>query len=358
MIGMDLILSIYSLRPRLIINVPDPAKILRGREGTDALLLLRLQFLLQIDRANKVRPPGTDEDLPRFKQDITQVLNQILALEGEAQRLALANSTIQTNRFAVFRKYATIVCLMHATGLINSVPFSRADEQRILGAANLRGINHTELSHRSQLIISWSNRAVDLAEEVLHQSLPCDDDPSPVISAPDHILATISFCAAILVQNQVAALRFSPQGLDRGTEYDNLIQMTIDAFDKQTLQDNAQLPRRYGEVLGTVLRQWQEQKPTLVQAAVERARIVLQPGYVAESWGANVAYENLGGHGPGHGHPSLVPGPVAHAHAGPPYGSDAVGGMPPITDFTAELMMDPGWLSSLNMDGLAPSGMY
>lgn len=313
----------------------------------DALLLLRLQYLLQIERANKVRPPGTDEDLPRFKQDITHVLNQILALEGEPQRLTLANSPIQAKRHAVYRKYATIVCLMHATGLINSVPFSRVDEQRILGAANLRGINHAELSHRSQLIISWSNRAVDLAEEVLHQSLPCEDDLTPIVSAPDHILATISFCAAILVQNQVAALRFSPQGLERGQEYDKLIKLTIDAFDKQTLQDNAQLPRRYGEVLGTVLRQWLEQKPSLVQGAVERARIVLQPGYVAEPWGPNVAYENMGGQGPSH--PSLVQGPVPHV--GQTYGSDAVGGMPPITDFNAAMMMDPGWLSSLNMDG-------
>ena len=342
---MDLILSIHSLRPRLVVsvNVPDPAKILQGREGMDALLLLRLQYLLQIDRANKARPPGTDEDLPRFKQDITHVLNQILALEGDTQRLTLANSPIQTKRHAIYRKYATIVCLMHATGLINSVPFSRVDEQRILGAANLRGINQGELSHRSHLIIGWSNRAVDLAEEVLHQSLPCEDDPAPIVGAPDHILATISFCAAILVQNQVAALRFSPQGLDRGQEYDKLLKLTIEAFDKQTLQDNAQLPRRYGEVLGTVLRQWQEQKPSLIQGAVERARIVLQPGYVAESWGANVGYENMSGQGPSH--TSLVQGPV------PPYGSDAVGGMPPITDFTAAMMMDPGWLSSLNMDG-------
>ena len=306
----------------------------------DALLLLRLQFLLQIDRANKVRPPGTDEDLPRFKQEITQVLNQILTLEGDAQRLTLPNSTIQTRRHAVYRKYATIVCLMHATGLINSVPFSRADEQRILGAANLRGINHTELSHRSQLIISWSNRAVDLAEEVLHESLPCEDDLSPVVSAPDHILATISFCAAILVQNQVAALRFSQQGLDRGQDYDKLIKLTIEAFDEQTLQDNARLPSRYGEVLGTVLKQWQEQKPSLMQAAAERARI-----YMADSWGPNVAYGNMGGEGPSHPHPSLVQGPP---HV---YGTDAVGGMPPITDFTAAMVMDPGWLSSLNMDG-------
>ena len=306
----------------------------------DALLLLRLQYLLQMDRANKARPPGTDEDLPRFKQDITHVLNQILALEGDAQRLTLANSPIQTKRHAVYRKYATIVCLMHATGLINSVPFSRVDEQRILGAANLRGINHAELSHRSQLIISWSNRAVDLAEEVLHQSLPCEDDPAPIVSAPDHILATISFCAAILVQNQVAALRFSPQGLDRGQEYDKLIKLTIDAFDTQTLQDNAQLPRRYGEVLGTVLKQWQEQKPSLIQGAVERARIVLRPDY-PESW----PYENMSGQGPSH--PPLVQGPV-----GQTFGSDAVGGMPPITDFTAAMMMDPGWLSSFsNMDG-------
>jgi hypothetical protein len=346
---MDLILSIHSLRPRLVVNVniPDPAKILQGREGMDALLLLRLQFLLQIDRANKVRPPGTDEELPRFKQDITHVLNQILALEGESQRLTLANSTIQAKRHAVYRKYATIVCLMHATGLINSVPFSRVDEQRILGAANVRGINHAELSHRSQLIISWSNRAVDLADDVLRQSLPCEDDPTPVVSAPDHILATISFCAAILVQNQVAALRFSPQGLDRGQEYDELIKHTIEAFDKQTLRDNAQLPRRYGEVLGTVLRQWQEQKPSLMQAAVERARIILQPGYVADSWGPNVAYGNMGGQGPSH--PSLVQGPVPHV--GQTYGSDAVGGMPPITEFTAEMVMDPGWLSTINMDG-------
>lgn len=345
---MDLILSIHSLRPRLVSNVPDPAKVLQGREGMDALLLLRLQFLLQIDRANKARPPGTDEDLPRFKQDITRVLNQILALEAEAQRLTLANSTIQPKPHAVYRKYATIVCLMHATGLINSVPFSRADEQRILGAANLRGINLAGLSDRSQLIISWSNRAVDLAEDVLHQNLPCESDPLPIVSAPDHILATISFCAAILVQNQVAALRFSPQGLDRGQEYDNLIKRTIDAFDKQTLQDNAQLPRRYGEVLATVLRQWQEQKPTLMQAADERAKFVLQQSdYVAEPWGPNVGYEHMGGQGPGH--PPLMQGPVPHA--GQTYGPEAVGGMPPITDFTAQMVMDPGWLSNFNMDG-------
>lgn len=345
---MDLILSIHSLRPRLVVNVniPDPAKILQGREGMDALLLLRLQYLLQIDRANKVRPPGTDDDLPRFKQDITHVLNQILSLEGETQRSTLANSIIQTKRHAVYRKYATIVCLMHATGLINSVPFSRVDEQRILGAANLRGINHAELSHRSQLIISWSNRAVDLAEDVLHQCLPCEDDQSPIISAPDHILATISFCAAILVQNQVAALRFSPQGLERGLEYDKLIKLTIDAFDKQTLQDNAQLPRRYGEVLGTVLRQWQEQKPSLMQGAMERATMVLQPGYPGDSWGSDVVYENMGGQGPSH--PRLVQGPV---HVGQTFGPEAVGGMRSITEFTAEMMMDPAWLSSLNMDG-------
>lgn len=343
---MDLILSIHSLRPRLVNNVPhDPGKILRGRDGSDTLLLLRLQFLLQIDLANKVRPPGTDEDLPRFKQEIGQVLGQILALEDEAKRQTFGNSAVLTNRHVIYGKYATIVCCMHATGLINSVPFSRVDEQRILGAANLRGINQTEISHRSRAIISWSNRAVDLAEDVLHQSLPCDDDPSPVVSAPDHILATISFCAAILVQNQVAALRFSPQGLDRGQEYDKLIKRTIDAFDKQTLQDNAQLHARYGEVLRTVLGQWQEQKPTLIQAAMERARIVLQQDY---NWPQNVAYENMGGQGASH--PSLVQGPVPPV--GPPYGGpDPVGGMPPLSEFNAFMVMDSAWLSNFPMEG-------
>ena len=346
---MDLILSIHSLRPRIINNVPhDPAKILRGRDGTDALLLLRLQFLLQIDLANKVRPPGTDEDLPRFKQEINQVLSQILVLETEAKRQTfIANSTVQTNRHVIYSKYATIVCCMHATGLINSVPFSRADEQRILGAANLRGINQGEISHRSRAIISWSNRAVDLAEDVLHQSLPCEEDPTPIVSAPDHILATISFCAAILVQNQVAALRFSPQGLDRGQEYDKLIKLTIEAFEKQTLQDNAQLHGRYGEVLRTVLGQWQEQRPTLMQSAMERARIVLQqPDY---GWAPNVAYENMGGQGPSH--PSLAQAQAPVPPVGQPYGPDPAGGMPPLSEFNAFMVMDSAWLSNFPMEG-------
>lgn len=341
---MDLILSIHSLRPRLVNNFPhDPAKVLRGRDGTDALLLLRLQFLLQIDLANKVRPPGTDDDLPRFKQEINQVLNQIVGLEEEAKRQTLPNSTMQTKRHVIYGKYATIVCCMHATGLINSVPFSRADEQRILGAANLRGINQAEISHRSRAIISWSNRAVDLAEDVLHQTLPSEDDLTPVVSAPDHILATISFCAAILVQNQVAALRFSPQGLDRGQEYDNLIKLTIEAFEKQTLQDNAQLHGRYGEVLRTVLGQWQEQKPALTHAAKERVRMVLQhPDY---NWGPNVTYDHIGGQG------RSQQGPVPPVPPMPPVEQPYGAGMPPLQEFNAFMVMDSAWLSNFPMEG-------
>lgn len=250
--SLDILLSISSVRPRLIspvIKAPAPANLETPSQDADTLLFLRLQCLLQVVEANSIRAPSTEEDVPRFGTQIQAVLNRLEALSEQSQQVLEATKNTPGVRISwrpvrAQAHYCGVVILMHATGLVNSVPPTRGP---------------SDPSIRWKFIADWNTRTIILSKSVLQDMGSQEGEIVPLATAPDYTFATIAFCAAILVKSQAVFLQRAPDRLEDDVECDRLVSSTVIALSGPSLS-KWELPRRYARVLRMTLIRWQQLK--------------------------------------------------------------------------------------------------
>jgi hypothetical protein len=157
--------------------------------------------------------------------------------------------------FRLYEQYCECLCLSKACEILIAPPFD----------APARGSDGEDSGGKEEtptgaLLFLWLSRACSMAENVINEAFPPDLNDSTFLStAPDHMFTIIAFCAVTLIQSQVTALKYCPEGLHRAEEFDELVQRASKCLTRLVLPDS-QLPRRYAGVLVTMLRNLKKEK--------------------------------------------------------------------------------------------------
>jgi hypothetical protein len=261
-------MSVDPVRPRLIAtqDASQAQSLIASfaSSPSDQCLAYHLDALLLLHRIYQIPSPLAPSQIPDFTLQVDRIIHDLEALSNRARDSSLSCSGNQAlcaeyRMFRLYEKYCECVCLSKACEILLSPPF----EPPVCAPDNDDHSAEEEdqdATTPGALVFLWMSRACSTVESVINEAFPPDLNDSIFLStAPDHMFTIIAFCAITLIQSQVTALRYRPNGLHRGEEFDELVERASNSLARLVLPDS-QLPRRYAKVLSTMLQRLKKRK--------------------------------------------------------------------------------------------------